>query len=102
VSGFQASVNQVYIRYTLTAVKYDIKNLFEERDNHLFKQILLHPDNCLRGLFPPQRENRGRLLRTRGHKYTLPIVKSSSFVNVCLILSEVYGNFCCMLGMVLS
>jgi hypothetical protein len=84
LSRFQASLNKAY-RCKLTAVIYDIKNLFEERDSHLFKQILLHSDNCLRDLFPPQRENHGRLLRTRGHKYTLTIVKSSfhksSFVN---------------------
>jgi hypothetical protein len=59
LSRFQASLNKAY-RYTLTAVKYDIKNHFEKRDSNLFMQILLHPDHCLRDLFPPQRENHGR------------------------------------------
>jgi hypothetical protein len=80
---FQASLNKAY-RCKLTAVKYYIKNLSEERDSHLFKQILLHPDYCLRDLFPPQRENHGRLLQTRGYKYTLPIVKSS-FHKSCFV-----------------
>jgi hypothetical protein len=98
LSRFQASFNKT----SLIAVKYDIKNLLEERDTHLFMQILLHPDHCFNDLFPSERENHGRLLRTRDHQYTLPIVKSfyhkSSFViiDVCLILSEVSPSFCCL------
>jgi hypothetical protein len=61
MSRLQTSLNKVY-RYKLTAVKYDIKNLFEEHDSNLFKQILLHPDHCLHDIFCPQLENHGRLL----------------------------------------
>jgi hypothetical protein len=48
---------------------------------------MLHPDHCLHDLFPAKRENHCRLLQTRGHQYTPPIVKSchkSSSVNRCL------------------
>jgi hypothetical protein len=53
LSRFHAFLNKAY-RYKVSAIKYAIKNLLVEHGSHLYEHILLHPDNCLRDIFPPK------------------------------------------------
>ena len=51
---------------------HDIRLPYEDRDVQFFNRIMSNPDHCLFQLLPSERDSHGRLLRSRGHNYTLP------------------------------
>ena len=72
-------------RYGYVSKEYKMSELIEEQDKTLFHKIMNDPDHALYDLLP---EKRHRVLRERGHPFTLPKVKTErfkrSFFNRCL------------------
>ena len=62
-----------------------IKDILRARDKLLWEQITKDCDHCLRDLLPMQRR---RSLRSRGHNYILPRIRTErfkrTFINRCL------------------
>ena len=80
-----------------------IKDILRARDKLLWEQITKDCDHCLRDLLPMQRR---RSLRSRGHNYILPRIRTERFkrtfiTDVFLILFRLklvfslVMNFCC-------
>lgn len=63
-----------------------MSELIEERDKTLFNKIVNDPDHVLYDLLP---EKRHRVLRERGHPFTLPKVKTERFKRSFII--DVYS-----------
>ena len=60
-------------RWGLTKNLYNAEELFETRDQQLFKSMC-HPNHCLHHLLPPDRKV-GYYLRERGHTHQLIVHK---------------------------
>jgi hypothetical protein len=87
LSRIQSCLQKAY-KWGFTTVKYDISELFDLADYNLFKSVSDNAGHCIYSLLPSKRDSRGRQLRSRGHKFQLPYIKTSllkdSFVNRCL------------------
>ena len=87
-------------RRGLVTTVFDIQGLIDKHDTHLFRSIT-YTDHCLHYLLP-EKLDRSRNLRHRGHEYTLVTSEPTTLriplsIDVCLASSSSLCFVVCLL-----
>jgi len=77
IDRLQAILNS-YKKWGLVSVSYNLRDILENQDSRLFKQIVANPQHCLNSILPPVRI-RVFGTRDRGRCYELPSCKYNPY-----------------------
>ena len=96
---FKSKINKLFNKAHSRGLElFDIQGLIDKQDTHLFRSIA-YTDHCLHYLLP-EKLNRSRNFRHRGHEYTLKHIRTTQHKNTivdrCLFSKVQYFMFYCL------